>query len=61
MHFYQHLNPFNQFKNVLRYWLDIGVDGFRVDAIPHLVEADVDESGFFPDEPLSNLTDDEGK
>ncbi|XP_072161669.1 probable maltase isoform X2 [Bemisia tabaci] len=25
-------------KNVLRFWLDFGVDGFRVDAIAHLVE-----------------------
>lgn len=46
----------------MRYWLDIGVDGFRVDAIPHLVEADVDpETGFYPDEPKSGLTEDSGK
>ncbi|KAJ8919510.1 hypothetical protein NQ315_002131 [Exocentrus adspersus] len=25
-------------KDVLRYWLDFGVDGFRVDAVPHLFE-----------------------
>lgn len=38
-------------QNVMRFWLDKGVDGFRVDAIPHLVE---DET--FLDEPLiSNL------
>jgi maltose alpha-D-glucosyltransferase/alpha-amylase len=24
--------------NVMRYWLDLGVDGFRVDAVPYLVE-----------------------
>lgn len=37
----------------------MGVDGFRVDAIPHLVEVDVDATGNYPDEPLSGNTDDE--
>ena len=27
-------------KNVLRYWADTGVDGFRLDAIPYLYEQD---------------------
>ncbi len=26
--------------NVMRFWLDIGVDGFRLDAIPYLIERD---------------------
>ncbi|MCT1459467.1 maltose alpha-D-glucosyltransferase [Aestuariimicrobium sp. p3-SID1156] len=26
--------------NVVRYWLDLGVDGFRLDAVPYLVEED---------------------
>lgn len=34
-------------QNVLKYWLDIGVDGFRVDALPFMAE---DSS--FKDEPL---------
>ncbi|XP_021925052.1 maltase 2-like isoform X2 [Zootermopsis nevadensis] len=31
-----------EMKNVLRYWLDKGVDGFRVDAVPHLFEGPID-------------------
>ena len=26
--------------NVMRFWLDMGVDGFRVDAVPYLIERD---------------------
>lgn len=33
----------------MRFWLEKGVDGFRIDAVPHLVEA-----ADFRDEPLSN-------
>ncbi|KAJ8874364.1 hypothetical protein PR048_025212 [Dryococelus australis] len=40
-----------EMKNVMRYWLDMGVDGFRVDAIPNLFEDDL-----FRDEPSSNST-----
>lgn len=42
-------------QNVLRFWLDIGVDGFRVDALPFIVEDDS-----FRDEPLisPNTVDD---
>jgi len=27
-----------ELKNVIRFWIERGVDGFRVDAVPHLVE-----------------------
>ncbi|EFA02637.1 Maltase A1-like Protein [Tribolium castaneum] len=37
-------------KDVLTFWLDQGVDGFRVDAIPHLVENEE-----LLDEPKSNI------
>nr|CAD7575117.1 unnamed protein product [Timema californicum] len=48
------LNYRNEFlvedmKNVMRYWLDMGVDGFRVDSVPHLFE-----DTMFLDEPLSH-------
>ncbi|XP_032685973.1 alpha-glucosidase-like [Odontomachus brunneus] len=35
-------------QDVVRFWLDKGVDGFRVDAVPHLCE-----HPDFPDEPLT--------
>lgn len=36
------------FEDVLRFWLDLGVDGFRIDAVVHLLE---DPS--LPDEPVN--------
>ncbi|XP_076227420.1 alpha-glucosidase-like isoform X2 [Nomia melanderi] len=42
-----------EMHDVLRFWLNKGVDGFRVDAIPHLCE---DQR--FLDEPLSGTTND---
>jgi len=35
---YENENLVNAMKDVLRFWLDRGVDGFRVDAAPHLCE-----------------------
>uniref|UniRef100_A0A182P5V8 alpha-glucosidase n=1 Tax=Anopheles epiroticus TaxID=199890 RepID=A0A182P5V8_9DIPT len=40
-------------KDVLRFWLDQGVDGFRIDAVPWLFE-----TVGFPDEPPSGHTND---
>lgn len=60
MHVSAHLNIHSRtiFKKILEvflvilqdsmeFWLDFGVDGFRVDAVKHLVEDDT-----FPDEPV---------
>ncbi|XP_023936885.2 maltase 2 [Bicyclus anynana] len=43
-------------KDVLRFWLDKGVSGFRVDAVNKLYEADPNNyGGVYPDEPLSEI------
>lgn len=39
-------------QNVLRFWLDRGVDGFRVDAVPYIFE-----DAQLRDEPLSGNPD----
>ncbi|XP_034830297.1 maltase 1-like [Maniola hyperantus] len=40
--------------NIMNFWLDKGADGFRVDALPYLMEADpADHGGGYPDDPLS--------
>jgi alpha-glucosidase len=45
-------------KNVLRFWLDKGIAGFRIDAINHMFEADKAlYGGKFPDEPRSGVID----
>lgn len=37
-----HRNPqvVEEFKQIARFWLELGVDGFRVDAIQHMIESD---------------------
>ncbi|XP_034831679.1 maltase 1-like [Maniola hyperantus] len=40
--------------NIMDYWFKKGADGYRVDAVVHLFEADPSEhGGVYPDEPLS--------
>ncbi|XP_052891565.1 maltase A1-like [Anopheles moucheti] len=45
-------------KSVMRYWLGLGVAGYRIDAVPTLFEVAPDADGNYPDEPLSGNTDD---
>ncbi|NTH49215.1 maltose alpha-D-glucosyltransferase [Agrobacterium rhizogenes] len=35
--------------NIMRFWLDIGVDGFRLDAVPHLVEREATNNENLPE------------
>uniref|UniRef100_C6ZQU5 alpha-glucosidase n=1 Tax=Ochlerotatus triseriatus TaxID=7162 RepID=C6ZQU5_OCHTR len=46
-----------EMKNVLRYWLDRGVSGFRIDAVPYLFES-AEKEGRYINESLSRTTDD---
>ncbi|CAD7013261.1 unnamed protein product [Ceratitis capitata] len=39
-------------KEVMRFWLDIGISGFRIDALPFMFEKGPDANGNFPDEPV---------
>lgn len=45
-------------QNVLRFWLDRGVSGFRIDAVPHLFEIQANKNQRLPDEPRSGNTND---
>lgn len=45
-------------KNVVRTWLERGVHGFRIDAVPYLYEIEADEEGNYPDEPQSGTCTD---
>ncbi|GBP53201.1 Maltase 1 [Eumeta japonica] len=43
-----------ELENIMRFWLEKGADGFRLDALPHLFEANPDNyNGTYPDNPLS--------
>lgn len=45
-------------KNVLKFWLDRGVAGFRVDAVPNLFEI-APQNGVYPNEPVNPNEPDE--
>lgn len=46
-----------EMQSVLRYWLDRGVAGFRIDAVPHIFEYR-NPDGTYLDEPLSGWSND---
>lgn len=42
----------------MQFWLNRGVAGFRIDAVPHIFEIAKNSQGNFKDEPLSGFTND---
>lgn len=54
---YRNEKVVDEMKKVLLFWLDRGIDGFRIDAIPYIFET-VNSDGSYPDEPKSGLCDD---
>lgn len=54
---YRNENVVKEMRDVLTFWLDKGVNGFRIDAIPYIFETVLDD-GSYPDEPVSGLCDD---
>lgn len=56
---YRNQKLVNEMKDILKFWLDKGVAGFRCDAVPYLFEVEVNSNGLYDDEPLSGqCTDD---
>lgn len=53
---YRHPALVEEMKNVLRFWLERGVSGFRIDAVPYLFEANRDSAGNIADEPLTGAS-----
>jgi alpha-glucosidase len=55
---YRNPEVLNEMKNTLIFWLDKGIDGFRIDAVPNVFEIQPDSTGNYIDEPLSGTTED---
>lgn len=54
---YRNPDVVKEMKNVLTFWLNRGIAGFRIDAAPYLFE-EINDDGSYPDEPKSGLCDD---
>lgn len=49
---YRNPRVVQEMKDVMSFWLHRGVQGFRIDAVPFLFEANKDFDGQYPDEPV---------
>jgi alpha-glucosidase len=53
---YRNPKVVQEMKDVISYWLNKGVFGFRIDAVPFMFEVLPDFRGNFPDEPLTGAS-----
>jgi alpha-glucosidase len=53
---YRNPRVVEEMKEVMRFWLNRGVSGFRIDAVPFLFEINKDFNGQFVDEPLTGAS-----
>lgn len=56
---YRNQEVVDEMKDVLRFWLRKGVDGFRIDAVPFIFESEENDEGYYDDEPKSGICDDD--
>jgi len=40
----------DEYVKIISYWCDLGIDGFRIDAVSHLAKSEFIDSSLFPDE-----------
>lgn len=45
-------------KSVMKFWLDLDVDGFRIDAISYGIETKPDQTGLYPNEAINTIIED---
>ncbi|XP_055386119.1 maltase A3-like [Condylostylus longicornis] len=55
---YRNPKVVERMNHVIRFWLNKGIDGFRVDAVPCVFEIERFPNGTYLDEPKSGYTDD---
>lgn len=47
---YRNKNVHEEMKNILKYWIELGIDGIRIDALKHVYESESME-----DEPILDI------
>ena len=51
---YRNRKVVQEMKDVITFWMNKGVEGFRIDAVPYMYEAKADAKGNFKNEILAN-------